>query len=207
MYKVFFNDREILISQKLDITINKSVKTEADLRTVDDVKSRFLQFVNGNENTVQLLHNQPEEFWKNKFVPAFRFVAAAGGVVVRKNKILVIFRTGKWDLPKGKIDKGESAEVAAIREVQEECGITGHVIVKKLPSTYHIYQSTYEKSKSEWILKETFWFEMEYSGVENGKPQTEENISEIKWFSCDELGVVFDNTFNNLKQLFELYRD
>ncbi len=207
MYKVFFNDREIIISQKADITLNKSVKTETNLRTSNDVKNWFLQFVQNDENKVFLLHESAEDFRENVFIPAFRFIAAAGGVVVRNNKILTIFRNEKWDLPKGKIDKGESAEEAAIREVQEECGISGHIIVKKLPSTYHIYQSPYKKSKGEWILKETFWFEMHYNGIDHGNPQTEENITEIRWFERNDLNEVFENTYENLKQILVLYCD
>ncbi len=207
MYKVFFNDREIIISQKTDITLNKSIKTGENLRSVEEVKGWFLQFMQNDENKVILLHNSPKDFWEKTFVPAFRVIKAAGGVVVRNNQVLVIFRNEKWDLPKGKIDKGESTETAAIREVQEECGISGHEITKKLPSTFHIYQSPYKKSKGEWILKETFWFEMNYSGTENGKPQAEENITEIKWLSTNELDLVFENTYENLKQIFELYRD
>ena len=207
MYKVFFNDREIIISQKPDITLNKSQETRANLSKVNDVKDWFLQFVQSDENKVLLLSDSPESFWGKTFVKAFRFITASGGVVVRDNKIMVIFRNEKWDLPKGKIDRGESAEIAAIREVQEECGISGHKIVKKLPSTYHIYRSPYKKSKGEWILKETFWFEMAYSGLENGYPQTEENITEIRWLSFDELDLVLENTYENLKQILELYRD
>ncbi len=207
MYKVFFNDRVIIISQNVEITLNKPVKMQANLSAVNDVRNWFLEFVQNNESTVLLSHHEPNEFWNNVFVPAFRYIAAAGGVVVRHNKILVIFRNGKWDLPKGKIDKGESAETAAIREVLEECGISGHSIIKKLPSTYHIYQSPYKRSKGEWILKETFWFEMEYSGIKDGNPQAEENITEIKWLSSNEIDLVFNNTYENLKQILELYRD
>ena len=207
MYKVFFNDRKIVISQKSDITLNLSVKTVEDLHSVRDVKHWFSGFINDDEKEILLRCENPEKFWKDVFVPAFKFIKAAGGVVKRKQQILFIFRNEKWDLPKGKIDKGESAEEAAIREVEEECGITGHLIMKNLLSSYHIYQSPVKKTKNKWILKKTFWFEMHYVGMENGTPQADENITEIKWFKKSELKKVLLNTYENLKQVIALYLD
>lgn len=207
MYKVFFNDREISIGLKPNITLNQTGNTIDLLQSKADVKSWFQRFLQTDEKQVFLLCNEPEKFWKNSFMPAFKVIYAAGGVVVRENTMLFIFRNEKWDLPKGKIDAGESPEMAAIREVEEECGITGHKIVKQLPSTFHIYQSPYKNSMGKWILKETFWFEMAYSGAENGTPQTGENISEVCWFEKKELGEVLANTYENLKQVILLYRD
>ena len=207
MYKVFFNDRKIVISQKADIILNKSINTRENLYTIGDVKQWFLKFISTNDKEVILIANDVDEFWKTVFVPSFRMIKAAGGVVVRNHQILFIFRNSKWDLPKGKIDKNELTEAAAIREVNEECGISGHSIVKKLPSTFHIYPSPNKMSKGDWILKETFWFEMEYSGSENGKPQKEENITEIKWFEKHELNGILMNTYENLKQIITLYLD
>lgn len=207
MYKVFFNDREISISLKRKITLNQSQIIVDFLQTKEDVEAWFKRFLQSEEKQVFLQSFDPEKFWKNSFMPAFRVISAAGGVVIREDKILFIFRNEKWDLPKGKLDADESPEMAAIREVEEECGISGHKIVKKLPSTFHIYQSPHKNSFGQWILKETFWFEMTYSEAANGKPQTEENISEVRWFEKNELGEVLANTYENLKQVILLYRD
>ncbi len=134
-------------------------------------------------------------------------IDAAGGIVKRDGELLFIFRNETWDLPKGKIDKGETAEAAALREVEEECGISDLRIVKKLPSTFHVYRSTHPTNHGKWIFKQTFWFEMEYSGSEDGVPQTEEGITETRWYKSIELDEVLANTYENLKQLIELYRD
>lgn len=205
MYKVFFNDRKIVISQKADITLNKFVRIEENLHSKNDVKQWFLKFIENEEQVVFLLVENAEIFWKNVFVPAFKSIQAAGGVVIRDQQLLFIHRNEKWDLPKGKIDKGETVEDAALREVNEECGIKGHSIVKKLPATYHIYQSPDKKSKGKWILKETFWFEMNYFNNENGRPQTEENITQVKWFEKSGLDEVLANTYENLKQVIAIY--
>jgi len=207
MYKVFFNDRKITITSEANITINKSSEIIENISTKEDVKKWFLQFSNDDKHAVTIIHPNAERFWEDAFLPAFKFIRAAGGVVFKKGKMLVIFRNERWDLPKGKIDKNESIEAAAIREVQEECGINGHSIIRKLPSTFHIYLSNYKDSSGQWILKETFWFEMKYSGIENGIPQTEENITQIRWFSKNELGQVLSNTYENLKPVFLFYFD
>jgi len=206
MYEVFWNDRKIVITQSDNVQFIKAVVRFENINSPDEVKDWFLDFSKSERVSEVLSHPIPEKFWQEIFVPAFNPVSAAGGIVIRDEKLLFIFRNGKWDLPKGKIDQGESAKEAALREVAEECGIAGHQIIKKLPSTFHIYQSPYHNSFGKWILKETHWFEMSYTGFENGTPQTIENITKIKWFVKSELDEVFANTYENLKPVISLYR-
>ena len=151
------------------------------------------------------------------FVSCFTIVPAAGGVVKNeRGEILFIFRRGKWDLPKGKIEirnsKFEIKEAnseqrttstewlisEAIREVKEETGLKDIEIVQRLDPTYHIY---HEKGNS--ILKETTWFEMLAFGTQKLVPQTEEEIIEVRWFKLEELDVVLENTFESLKGMIE----
>ena len=206
MYEVFFNERKIAITQSGKIPFVKEAVLTENLNSIEPVKNWLLDFLNSNTSSVILIHPSPELFWNEMFVPVFKLIPAAGGVVIRDEKLLFIFRNGKWDLPKGKIDRGETAQVAAIREVAEECGIRGHQITKALPSTYHIFKSPYNETFGQWILKETFWFEMEYLGSENGTPETKENITEIRWFAKNELDEVLANTYENLKSVIESYR-
>ena len=142
MYKVFLNERYVEISKPVNITLNNPcVKFESD-SDADDVRRWFNSFVYSEFNNVRLFHSDPDSFFRI-FQSAFTLIPAAGGVVVSGEYILFIFRRGVWDLPKGKIDKKEEPARAAIREVSEECGISGHEIVKVLPSTYHIYLSPF----------------------------------------------------------------
>ena len=155
-----------------------------------------------------------------EFVSGFTLVPAAGGVVKNeRGEILFIFRRGKWDLPKGKVKgrktkdegrekksekrkaKGEWLVAEAIREVKEETGLMEVEVVRKLQSTYHIY---FEKGKQ--VLKETYWFEMVSSGDQKLAPQTEEEITEVRWFKTDELDMVLENTFESLKSIIEQLR-
>lgn len=207
MYKVFLNDWRIVITAPGKITLNKPTFHFDEKITLEALKKWFQTFVAKDISDVILTHDRPEYFFKSLFQPAFKIIPAAGGIVLRNSQILFIYRNNTWDLPKGKIDVGETPEEAALREVKEECGISGHRIVNHLPSTFHIYKSPYKNSLGEWIFKETFWFEMEYSGIENGTPETKENITEIKWFSEKELDIPLKNTYANLKPIVMLYRD
>jgi len=108
-------------------------------------------------------------------------VRAAGGLVLNtNNEVLMIHRLGKWDLPKGKLEVGETKKNGAIREVEEECGISNLQIIKKLKSSYHIYPY-----KNNWALKTSYWYLMKYEGNEMLKPQLEENIKEALWIDMD----------------------
>lgn len=207
MYKVFFNQKLINISARENITLNKRKSQKSDSFTVFDIQKWFKNFIQNNDPEVHLTHVSPEHFFE-LFKSAFLNINAAGGVVFnRDGEILFILRNGIWDLPKGKVDEGETTPETAIREVEEECGISGMQIVKKLSSTYHIYQSRYKITKEQWIFKETFWYEMKYSGAAKGTPQQEEGITKIKWCARNELDVVLANTYENLKQIINLYCD
>jgi len=205
MYEVFLNDKKINITSPGKITLNKSIPKIDNLVQLDAVKKWFLEFAKKDIPEIVLLHSNPYYFFENIFQKAFLKVEAAGGIVVREKKVLFIFRNNIWDLPKGKIDAGEDANEAALREVEEECGISEHKIVKPLPSTFHIFQSPYRKTKGQWIIKQTFWFEMKYSGVQNGKPQLEEGITKVEWLGKNELNKVLANTHANLRSLIQLY--
>jgi 8-oxo-dGTP pyrophosphatase MutT (NUDIX family) len=205
MYKVFLNDREILIARPTNQNPFQSFEVFENIQKVDEVKDWFSKFVNETKTNALIIQDNPDEFMTAVFSPAFTQIEAAGGIVKRNGRILFIFRNGKWDLPKGKIDPGETPEQAAIREVEEECGIRGHRIVKSLPPTLHIYQSTWKESAGNWILKKTHWFEMEYTGTEDGIPETVENITDIKWVEKEELNEIYYNTYLNIKETISSY--
>jgi 8-oxo-dGTP pyrophosphatase MutT (NUDIX family) len=205
MYKVFLNDRLIEIcTQKNSKKNNLVVKFDESL-TEKTIRNWFADFLTENSKQISLFHPDPGTFFQ-LFRSVFLEVPAAGGVVKSENRLLFIFRNGKWDLPKGKIDKGETPPEAALREVSEECGISGQQIEKQLPSTFHIYPSPYLKTKGKWIFKETYWFEMVYNDTGETIPQQEEGITEVKWFRKNELDEVLANTYENLKQIILLYR-
>ncbi len=124
--------------------------------------------------------------------PDHTYIEAAGGLVWNeKGKVLMIHRLGFWDLPKGKIDPGETPKVAAKREVKEECGIGKLKIIKGLPSSFHTYEM-----KGKKYLKRTYWFEMLCKDDTPPIPQTEENIDEVKWMGKTKLKALNkENTY------------
>lgn len=205
MYKVFLNDRLIEICTQKNSKKNNLVVKFDESVTGKTIRNWFADFLTENSKQISLVHPDPGTFFQ-LFRSVFLEVPAAGGVVKSENRLLFIFRNGKWDLPKGKIDKGETPPEAALREVSEECGISGQQIEKQLPSTFHIYPSPYLKTKEQWIFKETHWFEMVYNDTGETIPQQEEGITEVKWFRKNELDEVLANTYENLKQIILLYR-
>ena len=110
----------------------------------------------------------------------------------------MIFRNGKWDLPKGKLEVGENIKECAIREVQEECGVSGLSIINALQDTYHTYEINGKK-----ILKRTYWFSMhtDFKGIL--EPQIEEGITEVVWLDKKQIAEKLNNSFGNIKELFK----
>jgi ADP-ribose pyrophosphatase YjhB (NUDIX family) len=129
----------------------------------------------------------------------FKIIKAAGGIVVKKDKVLFIKRLGKWDFPKGKIDKGEDERTAAVREVAEECGVST-IIKTKIGTTWH----TYLQGEQD-ILKKTVWFEMECVDDTNLKPQIEEDISEIAWVKLYKAEKQLANTYQSIRYIYQKF--
>jgi len=121
---------------------------------------------------------------------------AAGGIVEKDGKFVSIMRKGIPDLPKGHIEKGETPEQAALREVEEETGIGKLQIVKELPSTWHCYFEN-----AEWKLKRTYWYLMSTEEAIKPKPQTEEGITDIKLIGNEELEAFLRETFRSISEI------
>ncbi len=130
-------------------------------------------------------------------------IVAAGGIVENEEgKILLQYRRGKWDLPKGKLDEGETIEECAVREVEEETGLKNIQLGELLGVTNHYYIE-----KGENIDKETYWYAMKVSGEQRLIPQTEEDIMELRWAAENELEYYLSNTFPNINEIIEKYFD
>jgi len=193
MYKVFVNDCPIILTDNKKNTINFNLVHFETIQVDEIVEQIFQHKLAG----ITLFCENLEECWI-KFQTNFKSQKAAGGKVLNaNNEVLFIYRFNKWDLPKGKLDKGESISECAIREVEEECGITNLQIIKSLETTYHIYQ---EKGKT--ILKTTYWFLMHTDFVGELTPQSEEGIEQVIFKNEAEAKLALENTYENIKLLF-----
>ena len=197
MYKIFHENKALIFpkiegnSLKLDATPQESDRYDAELlcdflpEWLDDRDPGDTFIHEVGENAVTLALNK-----------TFRMAPAAGGVVVKEGKIVSIVRNSIPDLPKGHIEKGETPEIAALREVEEETGISKLHIVKELPTTWHCYLE-----HDEWTLKRTYWYLMESEKDIQPKPQTEEGITEIKLIGNEEIEDFLKNTFRSISEI------
>ena len=126
-------------------------------------------------------------------------IIAGGGLVLNDaGELLMIYRRGKWDLPKGKLDEGETIEECAVREVMEETGVTDIERGKLIDIGYHEY---FDRYLQEEVIKETHWFAMKAKGKQVLVPQTEEDITEIKWVKGEELENCLRDSYPNVIEI------
>jgi 8-oxo-dGTP pyrophosphatase MutT (NUDIX family) len=202
MYKVFFNDRTVFLGTLFKESLLKD-SLHFEIENRNDVLKAWKIFLKDAEGKDLYLSAPDVDQLRQFFFSHFKIIEAAGGIVLNQQKeLLSIIRWGKWDLPKGKIEKNESKELAALREVEEECGISGLALGQHKTTTYHIYPSP--NNEKEFILKPTYWFSMEYYGKEILKPQLSEDITHAQWLNKQSLIEARENTYTSLKELFEI---
>lgn len=193
MYKVFVNNRPLFLTN----TIEKETDFQLFLLNSVDIEQLVSKIYKDKVHKAILYHPDEQEILstlKSK-IPVER---AAGGLVYNsKGEMLFIFRNGKWDLPKGGIEKNEGKKEAAIREVEEETGVKKLKIIDKLEKTYHIF-----KRNGKFKLKITHWYKMETSSDAPLSPQQEEGIDKAVWVSPDQVPKLLENSYENIKLLF-----
>lgn len=175
MYKVYYNNRVILVGKNKNVSAPGKGYKIADYpkETVSSLWKKFKK--NSKIKTLHIAGNRTVII--KELIEQFNLVKAGGGLVKNKSgEYLLIFRHKKWDLPKGKLEKKETARKGAKREVEEECGIKGLRIIRSLQQTFHIYEL-----QGQLTIKQTQWFEMIYSGRGKTTPQKEEGIEKAIW--------------------------
>jgi len=193
MYKVFVNEFPLILTNKLSDTTNNNYF----LLNGSSINDAISALAKKKLDIAYIYHPNHEEILK-KFAKKIPLVIAAGGVVTNKEgKVLFIFRNGKWDLPKGGVDKGETLEQAAIREVEEETGVQGLKIENFLKTTYHIF-----KRNGSYKLKEVHWFAMRTSYKGELVGEASEGIEKVKWKGPKKIKKALENSYTNIKVLF-----
>lgn len=187
MYKVFINKLLIILTSK-----NKSLTQENSFLLSSIDLNEILKKVRKHKK-IFLYHPKKSELLK-VFKSKIKVIFASGGIVKNdNNQILFIYRRGKWDLPKGKAEKGESIRETAVREVIEETGIEKLKIDKYFSNTFHIV-----RNNKKYFLKETSWFLMSSNFKGKLKPQLNEGIKSVKWKTFDDAKKIKKKTYGNI---------
>jgi 8-oxo-dGTP pyrophosphatase MutT (NUDIX family) len=192
MQKIFVGNKPIILTTTVEPETDfknyliDSVNIKKILRNLKKEKYKSIRLIGDNE-----------KFLLKKFLKFLPNVVAGGGKVLNaEGRILFIFRNGKWDLPKGKAEHKETIDETALREVEEETGVTGLSITKPLDITYHIF-----KRNNRYYIKITYWFEM-YSEFDGELlPQEKEGITKVKWVSPKKLKKIKKNVYANIEAL------
>jgi 8-oxo-dGTP pyrophosphatase MutT (NUDIX family) len=193
MYKVFVNDKPLFLTNE----VAKETDFQLFLLETVDIKQLIVKMFNNKIKKAYLYYPDEKEILK-KVKEKIPVKKAGGGLVYnKKGEVLFIFRNGKWDLPKGGVEKGEENDAAAIREVEEETGVTGLKITKKLQKTYHVF-----KRNGVYRLKMTYWYEMQTDFEGTPMPQAEEGIEKVAWLNPEEILQALNNSYENIKLLF-----
>ncbi len=199
MYKIFINEYPLVITDN-----EQDFFEGGNYRMVDDTPEAIATAIETLEKSVKLsapfgLMVMCEDANRTfaAFSKPYEKITAAGGLVYNeKAELLLILRQGKWDLPKGKVDEGETIPEAAVREVQEECSIDRIQLGPLLTQTFHTYILDNRK-----VLKTTHWYRMLAKDYRRMSPQLEENITELKWFNPEELDLQSLDTYNSIREL------
>ncbi|WP_025761331.1 NUDIX hydrolase [Dyadobacter tibetensis] len=130
---------------------------------------------------------------EDKIKGQYKVIKAAGGVVIKDDKYLLMYRRKKWDLPKGKLDKGENSKSAAVREIEEETGVKA-LIKDKICTTWHTYH--YNNCR---ILKKTKWYLLDCTDDTAMSPQAEEQIEKLEWLTPKDSKTVLVNSYSSIR--------
>ena len=160
--------------------------------------STLLEQLKSTDRSVHLqVKTDSPETMMHESLHGFVRLEAAGGLIENPaGEILLIFRRGAWDLPKGKIDPGETPLTAAIREIEEETGLSQLTVLENLSPTYHIYNW-----KADWVLKKTHWFRFRLNATQPLILQAEEDIEDAEWVKKEELDQYWNRIYPSLHPL------
>ncbi len=200
---IYFDDKPVFLCDEITPGIDE-YRHHPDTVYIDELSTAainsLLHEINKPQFHVGIIYDKDLLKLKSAFFKHFTLKKAAGGLVKNNDEeILMIHRRGKWDLPKGKLDKGETLEACALREVTEETGLKNLELGALIRITFHTY-SLFGKH----ILKETNWYSMKAKGIETLFPQTEEDITEIRWVIKKELKKYLSNTFPSIKDVLSV---
>lgn len=195
MYKIYLDNRFITISGHPDRSQKYCLFHK--FHDIDDLYIKITEFLKDDSIKSLNIYSPAADYLWQAFRSLFDVRLASGGLLLNSNdEFLFIKRNGRWDVPKGHLEKGESFRECAVREVREETGLIPADLRSDLSPTYHIY-----KDNDINVLKETHWYIFDYNAKGKASPQTDEGISEVRWFAMDDLDTVRKNTWSSISGL------
>jgi len=200
--KIYFNDKPLFLCDSIDGSIEPFMHHD-DAVFIDEfsthaIKSMIHEMQQPKVHAGIMRHDNLQEL-KKALWKKFTIIQAAGGLVLDHDRnILMIFRRGKWDLPKGKLDAGETLEQCAVREVEEETGLKNITLDKFLLTTYHTYHES-----GKFMLKESHWYQMTVDSNQSLTPQVAEDIHKIEWVDGKNIHTYLENSFPSIVDVVE----
>ena len=200
--KIFMNERIVVLTDNFTKTPTIPNEQIYFFENQKEFTKRLGDFEKSDDLYLFIVYHDLDELFR-QVAGCFKYIEAAGGIVTLPDgRILLIERLGKWDLPKGKVEKGETLQETAIREVVEECGLKETPkITGELTHTFHTYHRN-----GRHILKHTAWFTMLYEGDDALHPQSSEDITQAVWLPPNRLNIVLQNTYESIKSVFNSYK-
>jgi 8-oxo-dGTP pyrophosphatase MutT (NUDIX family) len=194
MYKVFFNDRTVYFGDNFFKAFERNKGLFYKYNNLQELNELIELFSALNQINSLYIFHEDMLMVIEEFKACFHVIEAGGGLVFNaRHEFLAIKRKGVWDLPKGKLEKGEDFQGAALREVKEETGLSDLKLKEPLMSTYHTY-----RLKDKKVLKKTRWFEMEYGGTDLPVLQSKEGITDFRWVSPGKTDFIRQNTYASI---------
>ncbi len=204
MYNIKFGEHTLrIISDVCSFSFEEIGKNKAVIYNYTKPKKigEILRDITGSPIKNHIIFHSDTDLVFSEVVKKFTQIQAGGGLVVNEKKqIFFIFRNGKWDLPKGKVEANETSELGAIREVEEECGIKISRLDQLLDITYHTYMLDNKN-----ILKSNYWYIMYADSSQNLIPQAEENIEKVEWIDRDKVESLLAKSYESIADLMHKY--
>ena len=199
--KIYFNDRIVALTDKSIKSLANNNEHVYVFENKKKLAKRLEHFENSDDERLCITHSDVNELFEY-VAQCFRYIEAAGGLVTLPDgRMLFIKRLGKWDLPKGKAEKGESLQETAVREVMEECGLkTAPKITGEIAHTFHTYHQN-----GRHILKHTAWYTMRNDDDDHLQPQFSEDITDAVWLPKEQLNIVLQDTYETIRQVIRNY--
>ncbi len=200
--KIYINNKPLVLTTDTKTYIERNPIAAGYIRFEGAFPRHFrlaLQHIGKPGTMGAIIEDFSQKTLLEELYELFTPVDAAGGVVTNENnEALMIYRRGKWDLPKGKRDEGETIEDCAVREVSEETGLKKLKLGEKICDTYHVYSQNKEN-----MLKRTAWYKMKGTIKEEPTPQAEENIIEARWIKDEELPLVVYKSYEAIREVMQ----